>query len=113
MALLGHQQLFLLDVAKLIVKAKELGYVATAGELWRPQAMQDIYLREGKTHAKFSNHTERLAIDLNLFKDNVLCTAEEVRPLGHFWESLSNMNRWGGNFTTIKDGPHFERNIRS
>lgn len=108
--LITHQRAFLMDVAKLIVKASDLDLLPTAGELWRPQEMQDLYLKQGKTKAKTSNHTRRLAIDLNLFHDGALANVDLIRPLGTFWESLSPFNRWGGNFTTITDGPHFERN---
>lgn len=111
MSLVTEQWLFLQDVAKLIAQVPRLGLMATAGELWRPQAMQDLYLAQGKTRAKTSNHTRRLAVDLNIFKGGAFATLDEIRPLGIFWESLGPLNRWGGNFTTIRDGPHFERNV--
>lgn len=110
MSLVNEQAAFLQDVAKLIQQVPKVGLQATAGELWRPQEMQDLYLAQGKTKAKTSNHTRRLAIDLNVFKGGSMATLDQIRPLGQFWESLNPLNRWGGNFSTIKDGPHFERN---
>jgi|SRR6478735_5941947 len=109
--LIHHQRDFLLDVARLITYAASRGYYCTAGELWRPQEMQDIYFQQGKTKAHSSNHTRRLAIDLNIFNlSGRLLEAHEIKPLGDYWEKLHPLNRWGGNFTTIVDGPHFERN---
>jgi hypothetical protein len=109
--LIKNQQAFLLDVAKLIEQANLKGFICTAGELYRPQEMEDIYFKEGKSKTHNSNHTRRLAIDLNIFMpDGTFATLGQIEPLGTFWESLHTLNRWGGNFTTIKDGPHFERN---
>jgi hypothetical protein len=31
--------------------------------------------------------------------------------LGAYWESLHPKNRWGGNFKSLVDCPHFERNV--
>jgi hypothetical protein len=57
-----------------------------------------------------SMHLQRLAIDLNVFKDNFLITDKEtLKPLGDYWQSLSPKNRWGGNFTSLVDTPHYER----
>lgn len=111
MSLEDQQAIFLQHVALLIPKSKELGFVATGGELWRPQEMEDLYYKEGKSKTLSSNHTRRLAIDLNLFVDGNLATLDQIVPLGVFWETLDPLNRWGGHFSTIKDGPHFERNV--
>ena len=66
-----------------------------------------------------SQHLKKLAIDLNIFKDGVLCSAEQIRPIGKFWESLSPVNRWGGSWrglvetgkSSFVDSPHFERHV--
>jgi hypothetical protein len=34
-----------------------------------------------------------------------------LAPLGVYWESLYPKNRWGGNFKSLVDCPHFERNV--
>jgi hypothetical protein len=109
-----HQFDFLKDVARLIDHASSLPYVVTGGELWRPPETQDLYFRQGKSKVRVGgNHGKRLAIDLNIFNlDGSWSTLEQIRPLGVFWEGLSLYNRWGGNFTTLKDGPHFERDVR-
>jgi hypothetical protein len=50
-----------------------------------------------------SLHLQRLAIDLNLFKDGVYLTeTEDHRELGEFWESIGGT--WGGRFN---DGNHY------
>lgn len=112
MSLVKEQHAFLQDVAKLLVFGAQSNFILTGGELWRPQEMQEIYFKAGKSKTLTSNHTRRLAVDLNIFLPNmVLATLEQIRPLGAFWEALGPLNRWGGNFSTIKDGPHFERNV--
>ncbi len=69
----------------------------TLGEVWRPQEMQKIYYREGKTKTLSSKHTQRLAIDLNLFiSGKYIIEPEKYRPLGEFWELLGGI--WGGRF---------------
>jgi len=117
MSLVQLQAEFLLDACKLIQKATELGYTATAGELFRPQEMQEIYVKTGRSKTLTSQHGKRLAIDLNLFKDGKLCTRDQIKPLGDWWESLHPKNRWGGNWrglvdakkSSFVDAPHFER----
>jgi len=32
-----------------------------------------------------------------------------LQELGDYWESLDSLNRWGGNWKTLYDFPHFER----
>jgi hypothetical protein len=55
-----------------------------------------------------SNHTRRLAVDFNLFRNgHYLSATESHRPLGEFWESLSTDEIeccWGGRFN---DGNHY------
>lgn len=109
MTIIEHQNLFLLDAARLILKSQELGFVVTAGELFRTPEQQKIYVESGLSKTFNSMHLKRLALDLNVFKGGNSCSIDEIKPLGIYWESLNPLNRWGGNFTTIKDGPHFER----
>lgn len=111
------QAAFLRDVRKLLDKADELGFVVTAGEAYRTQEQQAIYVKTGRSKTMNSEHGKRRAIDLNFFKDGKLCGREEIKPLGNFWESLSPLNRWGGNWRGLVDSgksdfidaPHFER----
>jgi len=55
---------------------------------------------------------KRCAIDLNFFRDaKIIWDKEQLAPLGAYWESLNPKNRWGGNFKSLVDCPHFERNV--
>jgi hypothetical protein len=110
--MINEQFLFLIDVAKLIIYANENGFTLTGGELFRTREQQEIYVKSGKSNTSNSNHLRRLAIDLHGFKNKVLLTSEEMKPLGDYWESLNPLNRWGGNFKNLKDGVHFERNLK-
>ena len=108
MGLRDRQVIFAQDAAKLIQKAAELGFEVTLGEALRPIEMQELYVKQGKSQTMNSYHLKKLAIDLNLFKANQLCTTAQVKPLGDWWESLSEKHKWGGNWTGFKDSPHFE-----
>lgn len=114
MGLLEEQDRFLTDMARLIGRAHDLGFVVTGGELYRTIEQQRIHMREGRSKTLNSQHMKRLAIDLNFFVrdgDTLdLCYDKSVlQTLGDFWESLDPANAWGGNWSTFKDTPHFER----
>lgn len=117
MGLRDKQVLFARDTLKLFQFIFDNGFEFTYGEALRPQQMQDIYLATGRSKVKISQHGKKLAIDLNIFKGGKLCSAEEIRPIGRFWESLSQENRWGGSWrglveagkSSFVDSPHFER----
>jgi hypothetical protein len=82
----------MLKLALLILFAYIKGYQLTGGDLWA---------REG--HSKFSFHYDRLAIDLNLWKDGVwLKETSDHAFLGKFWELLGGT--WGGRWG---DGNHY------
>jgi hypothetical protein len=107
MTLGQKQRLFTKLVAKLIVKAYELGYELTFGDAYRdPRLHGPVGTKLGYGHAN-SNHKNRLAVDFNLFKDGVfLQTSDDHKPLGEFWESLHPLCRWGGRFKS-PDGNHY------
>jgi hypothetical protein len=112
MSLVQEQAEFLLDAIKLIQFATEQGFVVTGGELARTVEQQTIYVKTGRSKTMNSNHLKRCAIDLNFFKDGQIIWDKGVlAPLGAFWESLHPKNRWGGNFKSLVDCPHFERNV--
>lgn len=107
MSLLEKQKVFTRLLAKLIEHAYSLGYQITLGEAWRPQSTADYYAKIGKG-IRNSLHTQRLAVDLNLFKGNKYFThSKDYKQLGEYWESLSTEEYkccWGGRF---RDGNHF------
>lgn len=92
MGLRQKQSIFARMVADLILWAYDQGYEITFG---------DAYAKTG--HKTGSLHYNRLAIDLNLFKDGqYLQTTEAHQPLGDYWESIGGT--WGGRFN---DGNHY------
>ena len=90
-------------VPRLIDKAYALGYEVTLGDAYRdPRVHGPIGVKLGYGHRN-SAHKQRLAIDLNLFKDGVFQDSTEAhRDLGEYWEGLGGS--WGGRFG---DGNHY------
>lgn len=104
MTLREKQSFFVSLVAALVRHAMQQGYELTFGEAYRPAETAALYAKHGKGIAN-SLHTQRLAIDLNLFKDGkYLSSTESHRPLGEWWEQQHPLCRWGGRF---KDGNHY------
>ena len=101
--LLKKQWQFMRMVPRLIDKAHELGFEVTGGDLYRdPRVFGEIGESKGYGHRK-SGHKQKLAIDLNLYKDgNYLSDTESHRPLGEWWEQQGGS--WGGRFN---DGNHY------
>lgn len=121
MSLVDTQAAFLKQVCMLLERADELGFTVTMGEAYRTAEQQAIYVKTGRSKTMASLHLQRLAVDLNFFKEvdgrRVLCGRADIKPLGDFWESLHPHNRWGGNWRGLVDAgkshfidaPHFER----
>ena len=106
MSLSQEQAAFLLDTCKLIQYATEQGFMARTPE------QQALHVKAGRSKTMNSIHLKRCAIDLNFFKDGQIIWDKGIlAPLGAFWESLHPKNRWGGNFKSLVDCPHFERNV--
>ncbi|PHM64442.1 subfamily M15C metalopeptidase [Xenorhabdus stockiae] len=104
MTLSEKQQLFAVKVAQLILWADEHGYRVTFGEAYRTPEQAKRNAQQGTGIAN-SLHTQRLAVDLNLFIRGEYQTRSEVYlPLGEYWESLGGT--WGGRFSR-PDGNHF------
>ena len=82
-----------------------MGYEVTLGDAYRdPRLHGALGTKMGYGHAK-SAHKQRLAIDLNLFKDGVFRGDTEAhRELGEWWERRHPLARWGGRFA---DGNHY------
>lgn len=128
MSLSKQQRLFSRDIGLLINYAYSIGVELTFGEANRTIDQQNLYfmgyktivengnlmLRKAFVRSKTmnSNHLRRLAVDFNFFINNMLTYDHQlINKLGEYWESLSPQNRWGGNFKSFRDAPHFERNI--
>ncbi len=105
--LLQKQFTFTRLLASLIDHAYKQGYTISLGEAWRTpeQAKWNAVHGIGISN---SLHKFRLAIDLNLFKDDAeLIKKEDYEPLGKYWQSLSTPGFtciWGGDFN---DSDHF------
>jgi len=122
MSLSDEQMKFLYDMTLLDQYAIRLGFKVTPGEMLRTEYQQRIYFSTGRSKTMNSMHLKGLAADRNFFKGgqyiNSLGREGEriLRPLGIFWESLDEKNRWGGNFDKDfrREDPwidigHFER----
>lgn len=112
MSLVKEQNLFLLDVVKLITFCTENDIIVTGGELFRTTEQQAIYVQTGRSKTFNSKHLQRLAIDLNFFIDGALVyDIDRLFKVGKYWESLSPQNSAGMFWKSFKDVPHFERRV--
>jgi len=104
------QWLFLQDISRLILYAESKGYKLTGGELYRTDYQQKEYMRTKRSKTMKSNHLRRMAMDFNLFLygQPQWENGKEWKDLGQYWESIREGNRWGGNYTSFLDLPHFE-----
>ena len=127
------QRLFFLLVCQWGIAIQRLGYEATFGEGWRTDEQAEInalgpqgrltlvkllttvplFARLALTIAnntgsgiRTSLHIDRLAVDVNLFKDGRYIadgSSPEWAEVGKLWESLHELARWGGRWG---DGNH-------
>jgi hypothetical protein len=105
MTLGEKQRLFVRLISDLIEFAYVRGYEFSFGDAYRdPRLHGQLGDKQAYGHRN-SNHKQRLAIDLNLFKDGVfLTTDKDHEPLGLYWETLHPDCSWGGHFN---DGNHY------
>lgn len=104
MKLSDKQAKFTVMIANLILWADKKGYKLTFGEAYRTPEQAELNARKG-LGIRNSLHTQRLAVDFNLFINGEYKTgSESYRPLGEYWESLGGS--WGGRFSR-PDGNHF------
>jgi len=133
MKLSEKQRIFTRNIGCLIEYAYSIGIEMTMGEGYRTNDQillnyygyevkkslsgNSLYLSKRNPTSKTlaSLHGERLAQDFNFFIDGQLTyDFEKIKPLGEYWVSLHENNRWGGDFNKNgeKDGfvdvPHFE-----
>ncbi len=89
-------------LAGLLITARQMGYEVTLAEAYRPPETAKLYASQGRGSAR-SLHVQRLAIDLNLFRNGrYLSSTKAHTPLGEYWESIGGT--WGGRFG---DGNHY------
>lgn len=85
------------------------GYKLSLGEAYRPPELAALYASQGRGISN-SLHTDRLAVDLNIFKGyEFLTSVDDLRPIGEVWESFGTPDcptAWGGRFNP-PDADHF------
>lgn len=85
-------------------------YSVSYGEAFRPESVAKEYARRGIGIAK-SLHTQRLAVDLNLFVDGVHVTdSESHKPLADLWLMLGpkyGIEPAAGAYFSKPDGGHY------
>jgi hypothetical protein len=93
------QELFSELIAKLILHMYSKGYKVRCGDFY-------ALPRTPLEHKKNSQHYQKCAADLNLFKDGkFLDKTEDHAEFGKYWEALHPLCRWGGRYS---DGNHYE-----
>lgn len=103
MTLGDKQRKFAYMVSQLIQYAYMNDYAVTFGRAYVTEGANEIM-----GGMPGSLHTERLAIDFNLFERDLsgnwqyLTSSNDHLPLGQFWEALGGT--WGGRFD---DGNHY------
>ena len=113
MTLGQRQELFMRLLPRLIDHAHALGFDLRGGDLFRDARLHGAYGVQLEAAGEFtpyssanSNHKNKCAIDLNLFKDGVyLTTTKDHQELGEFWDALDPHTRWGGAYD---DANHYE-----
>ncbi len=104
MTLSEKQALFTVKIAQLINWADERGYRLTFGEAYRTPEQAALNAKKGSGISN-SLHTQRLAVDFNLFiNGQYQQDSAAYSPLGEYWESIGGA--WGGRFSK-PDGNHF------
>jgi len=106
MSLGQEQEAFSRDISKLLTYVFTEGYEVRIGEVERTVEQQKIYVQIGRSKTMNSNHLRKCAADLHFTLKGELCYPQEF---GDYWESLNPKNSWGGNWSSFKDKPHFER----
>lgn len=93
------QELFSRLIAELIIEIYKAGYAVRIGDVFAKP-------RNPLEHASNSQHYQKLAADLNLFKDGkFLKKTEDHAAFGKLWEYKHPLCRWGGRWN---DGNHYE-----
>lgn len=115
--ILKRQERFMYLLGMFIIEAYKRGYSLVGGELKRPDEMQALYIKSGKSKTSHSCHQDSVAVDISAFKNGMyLKASEDYRELGELWESLDMDCVWGGRFGDNPDtkesegwdGNHFQ-----
>lgn len=97
------QSRFVRMVTLLLIFADKAGYELTFADAYRDPRVFGKVGEDKGYGSGVSLHKERLAIDLNLFKDGkFLQSSKDHERLGEYWESIGGS--WGGRWN---DGNHY------
>lgn len=109
MSLGDNQETFTENIAKLITYAVTLGYGCRLREVERTAYQQAEYVRTKRSLTNGSKHLESLAADIYFTQaGKLLDKKSDLEIFGKYWESLHPANKWGGNWKSLVDCPHFE-----
>ena len=104
------QRIFAWNVHHLIEWTYKAGYEITLAEAYRTPEQAALNVKNASGIAN-SLHTQRLAIDLNLFKDGVYLTdSASHKKFGDWWKTQATPECetcWGGDFKNMQDGNHY------
>jgi hypothetical protein len=106
MPLGARQELFMQLLPRLLDWFYANGYKLRGGELQRDPRIAAMNNANG-TGVTNSLHIDKLAIDLNLFRNGVALTdTSDHAPAGAYWKSLHPLCAWGGDIHK-PDGNHY------
>lgn len=108
---LGRQQEeFTFNLARFLIAARGQGFFPRLREVQRTFDQQKIYFDQGKSRTLTgSYHLKSLAADIYFFKaDGTEASEAEKTMLAKIWKELDPRCKWGGDFKSIVDMPHFE-----
>ncbi len=105
----NQQRFFTKLLAQFILWIDGQGYSCALREVQRTQLQADYNAKHGLGISK-SLHLESLAVDLMIWSKEGLLLDDKamMQKFGDKWENMSSLNRWGGNFSSMFDGNHFE-----
>jgi hypothetical protein len=102
------QRRFAKMAAELVLYIYEQGYEVTLGDAFRDPRAFGVMGVQGPYGRGYSAHKQKLAIDLNLFKEGqYLASTKDHEVFGLWWESQGGT--WGGRFG---DGNHYSFEYR-
>lgn len=102
------------DLVKVVRRALSMSkYDLTVGEGLRTLVQQQEYVRTGKSQTMKSRHLDGHAVDLWVLVDGAVSWDwkyydELAKVMKFAAKELGIPLEWGGDWKTLKDGPHFQ-----
>lgn len=108
MATNGERVDFFRDICTLIemLRAENIELMPTC--FYRTQREQEVLFAQGKSKTLHSRHSDWMAIDFVLIKNNQLVWKDspEYQRAGELWKTM--LHTWGGDWESLGDIYHFE-----